>query len=251
MRIVVFLLSYNSNRTSSFVSNLGKNNYRTHESVQWKWSSISYTCLWLVSNIQRWKWGFWQWSNGWAATKCSKSRNNCKVHEVVARDCQITLKFMEDQVHITKNYWNQIFMKIWKTREVCEVCSTQSHGRARGAQCHNLWRFHQDLSAKSTLPQLHCYCKQVLGISVRSWNNISNHGVQNRIITETQKNLSMQKLRMKWMLILSILDSQGEPKIEHEGKTVNSGNYACRCWKSYSRTTAGSFCMTIPLPILP
>jgi len=44
----------------------------------------------------------------------------------------------------------------------------------------------------------------------------------------------MQKLRMKWMLILSILDDQGEPKIDSEGKTVNSGNYTCRCWKSYS-----------------
>jgi hypothetical protein len=27
------------------------------------------------------------------------------------------------------------------------------------------------------------------------------------------KNVPVQKLRMKWMLILSILDNQGEPKI--------------------------------------
>lgn len=57
---------------------------------------------------------------------------------------------------------------------------------------------------------------------------------------------------MKWMFILSILDNQGEPKINWAwGKTVNSGKYTCRCWKSYSRMAAGSFCMTILLPILP
>ena len=32
---------------------------------------------------------------------------------------------------------------------------------------------------------------------------------------------------------------------------MNSGTYTCRCWEIYSRMAAGSFCMTIPLPILP
>jgi hypothetical protein len=37
---------------------------------------------------------------------------------------------------------------------------------------------------------------------IKSW-------VENR----DPKNLPVQKLRMKWMFILSILDNQGEPKI--------------------------------------
>ena len=42
---------------------------------------------------------------------------------------------------------------------------------------------------------------------IESWG-----GEQNR--HRDPKNLSVQKLRMKWMFILSILDNQGEPKIK-------------------------------------
>ena len=41
---------------------------------------------------------------------------------------------------------------------------------------------------------------------IESWGRQQNHH-------RDQKNLPVQKVRMKWMFILSILDNQGEPKI--------------------------------------
>jgi len=38
----------------------------------------------------------------WAVTGCSKTRNFCKVHTLLARDHQMTLKLMEDQLHFTQ-----------------------------------------------------------------------------------------------------------------------------------------------------
>ena len=119
-------------------------------------------------------------------------------------------------------------MKIWKTSEVCEVCSTQSHGWATGALGHPSWRFHLDLSAKSTLSELHFYWKQVLGISVWSWNNTSNHGVENRITTHTQKIFPWKSWGWDgcWpspFLIIKV----NHKYIQPEGKTVNSVKYTC------------------------
>lgn len=143
-------------------------------------------------------------------------------------------------------------MKIWKTSEVCEVYSTQSHGWATGALGHTSCRFHLDLSAKSTLSQLHCHWKHVLGISVWSWNNTSNHGVENRITTNTQKIFPWKSWGWNgcWpspFLIIRV----NQKYIQPEEKTVNSVKYTCRCWKRYSGMAAGSFCKTFLLPIPP
>lgn len=58
----------------------------------------------------------------WAATSCSKSRNFCIVYKLVARDHQMTLKLIEDQLHFTQT--------IGERARWIKVSLTQSHARA-------------------------------------------------------------------------------------------------------------------------
>jgi hypothetical protein len=57
-----------------------------------------------------------QWES---SHQSSKPRNSCKVYDVVATECQITLELLEDQLHISKRLFKSDFSWRYERQMKC------------------------------------------------------------------------------------------------------------------------------------
>jgi hypothetical protein len=80
----------------------------------------------------------------WAVASCSKSRNFCKVHKLVARDQQMTLKLVEDQLHFTQ--------MIGEQGRWIKVSLTQSHTTASSALTKKCFLLNCSMAQTRDLP---------------------------------------------------------------------------------------------------
>jgi len=123
LRLVSFFCCHGAATEHQVLQQTYKNSYRNTQNAGrclWKWSYLSHTCIWTVWNIQSWMWGPSQCSRcGWTSTTWWNLWTTAKAHELVARDCQIILKWMNDQLH---SHWEtrcQILHNYLGKRVIC------------------------------------------------------------------------------------------------------------------------------------
>jgi hypothetical protein len=103
-----------------------------------------------------------------------------KVHELVARDHQMTLKLMEDQKHINREMLiRQILHEDLAKTKIYAKSVPYSVKDEQKERSHNLCRLNLQPEDQSTLYQLHQYTRWVLGVLVWSWNKLSQQQTEN------------------------------------------------------------------------
>lgn len=154
----------------------------------------------MVWRIQRGPWGSLTLSEERATAICSKFRNSYKRRKLVAGYHRMTIKLTEDQLLINLQTILRIILDdLEKTEVGARLCTTLSHGWAKGAHSHKLWIIYQALSDQPTLSQLYRYWRRVLGVLSTILKQRPEHGLKN-LTTEAQK-LFVQQTSIKGMFI--------------------------------------------------
>lgn len=194
---LVFLCCHGAAIEHQVLHQTYKNSYRNTKnagSCLWKRSYLSHTCILTVWNIQRWMWGPLQCSRcGWTSTAWWNLWTTAEVHELVARDCQIILKLMNDQLY---SHWEtrcQILHNYLGKRMICikSVPHSFMNGIEEESACKDFTHINQSHTFRTA---------SLLGFQY-------NHEIIYQIMDWRTKSLRpkqfyVQKLRTKMMLLL-------------------------------------------------